>query len=198
MVIIFFTLFDKLIMNDLMSSYTLAIDFELAFSIAHSDDWSSFHMFGNQLVFNGIVSQNVSQPLARDEVLLAHSQSIFKSLQRECLQISLICFDGESFSSKIIKGSKNSVSSHDEMRDLIKELVHSCRLIGREISHVEISHTHLGEQFIEVSNQKLMKISTHGLSQRDLDCVKVLREFVDFPIKLRAVTPANMVYERVI
>lgn len=185
-------------MNTKTDTYTLPIDFEMAFTLAETKEWNSFEMRGNKLIFNGVVDQQVSYIRRSDEVLLEKSLSVLNFFSKECMQISICCHGGEKVTSNIIKGTKSSVSTSKEIKNTINELVFKCRQRGLEVAHIDISHTHLGRQFIEIKEGKVSRLETHGLSKRDIECVHEIKPFIDYPIKLRAITQEKMVYEKMI
>jgi hypothetical protein len=185
-------------MKDRAQKYTLPIDFEMAFTLADSGDWDSFELKNGRLVHNGFQEQIVGHIDALDEELLAKSLSIFKFLEKECMQVRVKCIGGEILCSKIIKGKKRSVSSATEIKNLISELVFKARSNGREVNYVEVVHTHLGRQSLTICDGKISQLKTHALSERDFKCIEEVKEFVDFPIKIKAITQEKMSYSKLV
>lgn len=185
-------------MKDRAQIYTLPIDFEMAFTLADSGEWDSFELKNGRLVHNGFQEQVVGHINSLDEELLAKSLSIFKFLEKECMQVRVRCIGGEVICSKIIKGKKRSVSSASEIKSIISQLAFEARKNGREIHYVEVVHTHLGRQSLTICDGKISKLQTHALSERDFKCIEEVKEFVDFPIKIKAITQEKMSYSKLV
>jgi len=185
-------------MKDRAQIYTLPLDFEMAYTLADTGEWDSFDIENGKLVHRGVTEQIVGYLNKLDEELLAESLSIFKFLEKECMQVRVRCSGAEVICSKIIKGKRKSVSSASEIKSIIHDLVFQARKKGRDIQYVEVVHTHLGRQSLTVTNGKVTQLETHALSQRDLNCVNEIKEFVDFPIKIKAITQEKMSYSKLV
>ena len=185
-------------MYERKEKYTLPIDFEMAYTLAETGEWDSFKMKNGKLIHNGLHEQIVGFLDAFDEELLSKSLSVFKFLERECLQVRLRLIDGEVVCSKIIKGEKKSVSSTKEIKTIISKLVFHAKTQGKEIEYIEVVHTHLGRQSLTVTDGKITHLKTHALSEQDFSCIAEVKEFVDYPIKIKAITQEKMTYSKLV
>lgn len=170
----------------------------MAYTLADSGEWEGFDFKDGKLIHRGVTEQIVGVINELDEKLLAKSLSVFKFLEKECMQVRVKCVGGDIFCSKIIRGSRNTVSNAQEIKQIISAMAHDAKKIGREILLVEVVHTHLGRQSLTVCDGKVVKLETHALSQNDIKCIEKVKEFIDFPIKIKAITQEKMSYYKLV
>ena len=110
------------------------------------------------------------------------------------MQIRLCSKTGDELLSDIIKGERHSVSHMQEIKNLCYELIFKAKRTGIEINHIEIIHTHLGSQYIEKVNDQIVNIKARGLSQTDLQTMKRIKPFIDYPIIIKSVCENGVSY----
>ncbi len=174
----------------MIGSYEIPIDYELLFNIAKSREFKNFVVRDNSLVYQGTIAQVVTPIQSQDDFkLLEESYKFSGLLQRECLIVKVVCETGDIFSSNIIKGKKNSVSSYKEVKTLIDELSLKAKSLGHTVLEVELLHTHLTRQFVLISKEdEIDKISINPLSDSDIDLLLRLRQYIKARISIRALT----------
>ncbi len=163
--------------------------------LANDKDIKSFDFFGDRIIYHGHVDQYISMASEEDLVLIENSKSFLSFLQRECMQIRVHCTKGETFKSRIIKGSKSHVSNYKEIKNIAYDLILSARRSGHDIDYIEIAHTHLGEQYAYIGDSgKVQKVYSKGLSKADVGAVKLIRPFLNYKIVMKSISESEIAY----
>lgn len=107
----------------------------------------------------------------------------------EVLMINIKNSQGEYFTSKLYHGGQYWCRSWDDIRKEIHTLCFRARKKGLTIEEIEIAHTHPSlEVMIETKYDS--KFIFNGLSNSDKELGHRLAAFLDYPLRIKAVTPA--------
>ncbi len=119
------------------------------------------------------------------ELLRVSSLSWFP---HETAQIKIINHQGERFCSRIFHGRKSSLSQFETLRSEVKNLVFRARKRGLLIKEIEIAHTHPSLE-VMIEHRGKSKFIFNGLSETDQRLGKRLAPFLDYPLRIKAITP---------
>lgn len=111
----------------------------------------------------------------------------------ETLKISVITTSRDEFSSEIIYGESNSISSVQQLESIIQGLIYNIRTTGFEVEKIIIGHVHPSLEVILKSEDKHSFI-TNGLSKRDINTAKHLKERFKYPLEMSAYLPSGLKY----
>jgi hypothetical protein len=176
---------------------TSTIDFltyETLETLARSEHWTNFNKVNGQLIYTGEIDQFVDLADEQEIALINVSLGMTGLFAREVAQVKIHCGAGEQICSQIIRGKKNQVSTYSELRNLVLELTSKARTSGRVIKHVEIVHTHIKKQKLVFGVGQIKAVHTQALSLTDIALARRIRQFLDCPLLLKAVTRDKITY----
>lgn len=107
----------------------------------------------------------------------------------EVFQIRVINTQNIDFSTKIYHGKKNKCSTKAELSLIIKEIVLKARKELLQIEEIEIMHTHPSLEVL-IADETQSKFVFNGLSETDIKTTQEIAEFVNYPLRIKAVTPS--------
>lgn len=180
-----------------MNNQRIFLDFDTLSAVCQIGDFKG-HFSSKDGLFvkvNQVQKINLSRH-PQDTKLLEASTYFFGILKRECMYIKLHCSMGEDLYSKIFRGSYGHVSSLKHIKKTIRQLSKLARESGLEVLKIEIVHTHMKDEYLEIDNRGFVsKITSWPLSHSDLQILDRLKEFIKAPILMRAVTNKKISYE---
>ncbi len=163
--------------------------------LANNSDVKSFAFFGDRIIYHGQVDQYISLPSEDDLTLIENSKSFFKFMNRECMQIRVHCFNLEVIQSKIIKGTKNSVSNYKEIKNIAYDLLFKAKQRGLEVDYIEVAHTHMGDQYAYMDESgQVRKILSKGLSDADINTIKMIKPFLGHRVIIKSISESKIAY----
>jgi hypothetical protein len=107
----------------------------------------------------------------------------------EVFQIRAIGKFGEVFSGRVFHGGIDRIGSKEMLLKEIRKLICIAKKKGASIASIEINHTHPTLEVI-YHNSKKTYATFSCLSERDIQFVEEISPFLDFSLKIRAITPA--------
>lgn len=125
-------------------------------------------------------AENLYQIMQKDAYKREHLQIIFKGMSR-------------TYNSKIFSGTKQSVSSFEEVLDEIIYKKRELENYGEIIKSIHILHTHPSLEHLAAS-EKSTYITLHPLSKSDISLMEKIQAYFHFPIFLSAITPSRIQY----
>lgn len=183
-----------------MGTRSISLDFDLLLKLTRNKFCSSLHLssdLGEGIWYHLERPQRITTTfLELDKKLLKKSQNFFGLIKREYLYIKISTKFGDVKVSKFIRGERASVSSYKQIKSLINDLSFDIRKSGDEVKQIEIVHSHLHRQYVELSEKgEVQKLVTRPLSKADLNLLVRLKDFITAPILMRAVTLEKISYE---
>ena len=131
--------------------------------------------------------QEIKENSDQDEKLLKSSS--LNLYPHEVTQIRVINEQKENISSKIYHGGPYEGLDAKTIRKEIRRLCFAARTKGLVIEEVEIAHTHPALE-VMVTTGKESSFFFNGLSQGDRKIAKDISPFLDFPLRIKAISPA--------
>lgn len=182
-----------------MFNQKIALDFDILTAVCQIGDFKGHFKTNNSFFIKATANQVQEITYSKnpwDAKLLEASVYFFGLLKRECMYIKLHCNMGECLYSKIFHGGRSHVSSFKQIRQIIQKLSLDAKSSGLEILKVEIVHTHMKDEFLDLDSRGYAtKITSWPLSQSDLLILDRLKSFIKAPILMRAVTNKKISYE---
>tara|TARA_Y100000296_G_C5135492_1_gene237958 strand:- start:484 stop:1020 length:537 start_codon:yes stop_codon:yes gene_type:complete len=163
------------------------------YDLALNPDINCFGLSGSNVVFKSSTEQYLSKISDVEMKLLRQSRGLFSLFKREYMQVMLVTKTGESLFSKIIKGTRHSVSHFQEIKNLCYELIFRAKKQGLEAQHIVVMHTHLGDQYVTEDKNGLI-INARALSQTDIKTVRRMKPFIDYPIIIKSICENGLSY----
>lgn len=117
------------------------------------------------------------------------SSSSLNWFPHETAQIRIVNAQGENFCSKVFHGGRSSLGNVEQLRFEIRRMIFKARKKGLTIEEVEIAHTHPSLEVMIESGEKSQFIF-NGLSRSDRRFGERLAPFLDYPLRVKAITPA--------
>ena len=105
----------------------------------------------------------------------------------EVCQIRIINSRNENICSRIFHGGRKSIGKFNDIKKEVKKLIYNTTKRGLSIQEIEISHTHPSlEVMIEYRNES--KFIFNGLSNSDCKLGLRLAPFIQYPLRIKAIT----------
>lgn len=131
--------------------------------------------------------QEVRENTHQDQALLSSSSLNF--YPHEVTQIRIINSQKEVLSSKIYHGGPYEGLDTKTIKKEIRRLCFAARTKGLIIEEIEIAHTHPALE-VMVTTGKESSFFFNGLSQGDRKIAQSISPFLDFPLRIKAISPA--------
>lgn len=106
----------------------------------------------------------------------------FNPLKKERMIIRLYTKQQIQFESKIITGNKDSVSSIDEIVQLINSLLYEVQKKQLIVNRIQISHTHKTKKYSNGYSR------VGELSERDVESAIYIKKLFKYPLQMNVVT----------
>ena len=150
----------------------------------HLLDYPTLKVLGESTPYfrDQIIKENNHQ----DEVLL--SKSSLKLYPHEVTQVRIINAQNEDFSSQVFHGGPYKGLDAITLKKVIRRLCFAARKKGLIIEEVEVAHTHPALEVI-VEKKKESTFFFNGLSTADKNLGRNIAPFVDYPLRIKAVSP---------
>jgi hypothetical protein len=139
-----------------------------------------------QTAMQGQVDQlEITAPDDHDRELV--KSSILGPLSREVARIVVRTEQGEIIRSDLMTGALDRVGDLEAFRRRIRHLVFDARKRGLNVTEIEIVHTHPGFELLIVDDSG-GRLVLSGLSKADRLVGARLAEFLDYPLRIKAIT----------
>jgi hypothetical protein len=129
--------------------------------------------------------QSVNENSVRDHKLLKASS--LKIYPHEVTQVRIVNAQ-EEFTSQIYHGGPYQGLDAVSLKQIIRKLCFQARQKGLVIEEVEIAHTHPALE-VMVTKKKESTFFFNGLSLADKTLAKDIAPFVDYPLRIKAISP---------
>lgn len=116
-------------------------------------------------------------------------KSSLEFFPHEVVMINIKNSQGEFFTSKLYHGGQYWCRSQEEIRKEIHTLCFKARKKGLIIEEIEIAHTHPSLE-VMIESGTSSKFVFNGLSKSDKELANRLATFLDYPLRIKAITPA--------
>lgn len=116
-------------------------------------------------------------------------KSSLKFFPHEVVLISIKNSQNELVCSEVYHGGQYWCRSEENIRSEINKLCFKARKRGLTIEEIEVAHTHPSlEVLVEYSGES--KFIFNGLSKSDKETAHRIATFLDFPLRIKAITPS--------
>lgn len=119
----------------------------------------------------------ITETKERDKKLLR-----LNPFKKERMVIRILTKQNIVLESKVITGTKDSVSSTEQMIGIIKELVYQSQKRNLLVDKIEIGHTH------KTKKHKNGLLQVGELSTRDKECAVYLKQIFSYPLQMNVIT----------
>lgn len=129
--------------------------------------------------------QKLQMNMEFEQTLLKHSH--YGTFPHEVMQIRVITSEGEEVCSSIFHGGQKQLFSTDHIEKQIVRLCLQARKQGLTIEEVEVAHTHPSLE-VMIETPQGTKFVFNGLSKADCRAGRILAEFLQYPLRIKAIT----------
>lgn len=131
--------------------------------------------------------QAIEEHTENDRDLLKNSSLSLRP--HEVYQIRIHSEEGEACTGPLRHGGIGHCSTLKDLACLIRQLCLKARKQGLSVTEVEIAHTHPSLEVLVVEEDR-SRFVFNGLSKRDKETGETLAQFLDYPLRIKAITPA--------
>ena len=181
-------------MSDWLNMQRCELDINSIINLAYDKTIKNFMFLSDRIIHSGIVDEFVTVIDSDDELLLQKSIGRFSFFNCEYMQIKLHTKCQSVLKSKMIRGTKKSVSNAQEIKNLSYDLIFKANKQGLEIDYIEIAHTHLGEQYLVLDNDSVTRVVSKGLSRQDVETIFNIKPFIQSKILLKCICENGVAY----
>ena len=147
-------------------------------------DFKSLKMIDQKTAYFG--RQVLKENKRAEKGLLKSSQLNF--FPHEVWQVRIVNSQNIDFNSPVFHSGQKSTHSYEEMREVLAKLIFKARQLGVVIEEIEIAHTHPTLE-VMVENGNDSHFIFNGLSDTDKKLGERLAPFLDYPLRIKAITP---------
>ena len=156
---------------------------------------ASFHYneTKKQLFFGNKDNQRVKTNSSADLELL--SKSLLNIFPHEVMEIRIHTSSGELFCSKVKHGNMFSVGKLRSIKSEVYKVLEMARRSGEQAIRVEVAHTHPSYDTVFTDGNSSSYL-INGLSESDKNVGITLREFIDVPVEIKAISASGVNYSK--
>jgi hypothetical protein len=168
------------------------LDYSLLKTLINKDMISTKYRYAySSIIYTGTKPQIVEALNEADLELINHSIQ-GKKLQ-EVMKLCITTKDKERHYSDIQYGKENFISSIGEIYQWFYRQTNILLNCGKQIAKLEIVHVHPSLEVLIYSSDKTTTV-TNGLSDRDIKTGSIIREKLNYPVRLSALLPSGLKY----